>query len=399
MTTPRTTIRAYDHPSQFEPLMPSVLGRLEPLAARIVAASLRLQGRVPPEMAALLRDRVRSMNSHYSNRIEGQGTHPRHIEAALHQRFDASPDIAQRQRIALAHIEAEQALEAEGLIGPPALQSHTLQRAHEALYQRLADTDRTTPDGRVIGPGAWRANEVAVGRHQAPLHSAVAAFLKRANQVYGQPMGQERWLVAVACAHHRLAWVHPFEDGNGRACRMQTHAALFGLSQGLWSVNRGLARHQADYYLRLDEADAPRQGDLDGRGNLSERALLAWCEFFLTQCLDQVEFMERLFERDGLKARWRALILTRQAEGRGEGYRPEAVMPLQYMAALGHVSRAEFRQMTGLGERTARKVISQLIADGLLTSDSHRGELRLGLPLDAMHVLFPALYPEANQPD
>ncbi len=63
--------------------------------------------------------------------------------------------------------------------------------------------------------------------------------------------------------------------------------------------------------------------------------------------------------------------------------------------ALGPITRGEFVQLTGLGERTARKVLAQLLADGLLISDTPKGPVRMGLPLDALGVLLPILYPEA----
>lgn len=398
MTRSSKPLQAYDHPAQFEPLLPSSLRALETPAAEVVSASLRLQGAVHPETVAVLREQVRAMNSYHSNQIEGQGTHPRHIDEALRRHFSDAPDIARRQRIALAHIEAERWLEQQGFTGAQALSSEVLKQAHHALYSRLDAADRLSDNGRPVVPGALRERDVAVGRHQPLRHASVPAFLARADQVYARAAAPHHQLVAIACAHQRMAWVHPFEDGNGRACRLQSHAALSGLSHGLWSVNRGLARHRQAYYQHLDAADMPRQGDLDGRGNLSERALVQWCGFFLDQCLDQVRFMSGLLNLDGLKARVQALIATRQAERRGEGYRPEAVLPLLHVLALGRVSRAEFTQMTGLEARTARKVISQLLKDGLLCSEHHRAELRLGLPLDALPILFPALYPEASAP-
>jgi hypothetical protein len=50
--------------------------------------------------------------------------------------------------------------------------------------------------------------------------------------------------------------------------------------------------------------------------------------------------------------------------------------------------------MSGLGERTARSLLSYLLRAGLLISDSKLGPVRLGLPLDALQFLFPSLYPE-----
>lgn len=151
---------------------------------------------------------------------------------------------------------------------------------------RLAPDERRSEQGLLVEPGVWRDGDVTVFRHQPPTASSLPACLARADEMYARAWGYERYLVAVACAHHRWAWVHPFFDGNGRACRLQTHCALLRLTGGLWSVNRGFARNRDGYYRCLSEADMPRMGDLDGRGNLSERGLMAWCDFFIAQCED-----------------------------------------------------------------------------------------------------------------
>ncbi|MGI4742086.1 MAG: Fic family protein [Janthinobacterium lividum] len=49
-------------------------------------------------------------------------------------------------------------------------------------------------------------------------------------------------IVAIGAAHHRLAWLHPFLDGNGRVMRLFSDAAFLaeGLDAGgLWSMSRG----------------------------------------------------------------------------------------------------------------------------------------------------------------
>lgn len=371
------------------------LDELQPLLEGIVRSSIKLTAAAHETTRATLRELVRQMNSYYSNRIEGQSTHPYNIERALQNDYSQQPDEARLQRIAIAHIDAE--IELEGHIGNDnALTTDVLIEAHRALYERLQPADRISDDGEIIVPGQLRTRDVKVGLHIPPTAASLPGFLNRLDQVYGPGRSWERTLIATACAHHRVAWVHPFLDGNGRATRLQSHCALWKLSEGLWSPNRGLARSTAAYYAALQNADAPRQGDLDGRGNLSAAGLFAWVKYFLGICEDQVSYMTEKLALDGIKKRIEALIIFRSTQDKA--IRREAILPLIYIFGMGPVTRGEFAQMTGLGERNARSLLSRLLADKLLVSDSAYGPVRLGLPLDTLSMLFPNLYPEASQP-
>ena len=377
----------FTRPDQFEPLLPqSGRDALRERSRGVIERTLRLSS-----------ERVREMNSYYSNRIEGQGTHPRDIERALRRDFASEPTIARLQRLAVAHIEAERELESTVVDGGhTALSSAFVLRAHDALYGRLSEADRRDADGRVVTPGRWRTEHVYVGRHVAPLAEALPAFLRRFDDVYGPSPILEDQLLVVGAAHQRMAFIHPFLDGNGRACRLQTHTALWPLSHGLWSVSRGFARNRDAYYAHLDAADAPRAGDLDGRGNLSERALHAWCAWFIGVCDDQVTFMTQLFDLDGMKKRIHALIAFRSVHDKR--VRMEAALPLYHLFVAGPTARGEFHQMTGLGERTARTLLSGLLETGLVTSAGHTAPVRFAFPLDALQFLLPGLYPEADTP-
>lgn len=387
-------IDQYTQPHQFEPLLPQRrLDELRQRARAVVELSLRLSGSAHPATIASLRELVREMNSYYSNRIEGQSTHPLNIERALRQDFSDKPDVARLQRLALAHIEAERELEQRVIAGESATTTAFLRQAHAALYGRLSSEDRTTDDGRVIEPGAWREEQVAVGRHEPPLWSSLPGFLARLDAVYGPAGALDDSLIRIAAAHHRTAWVHPFLDGNGRAVRLQTHCALWHLSAGLWSMNRGLARNRDRYYQLLDAADSPRQGDLDGRGNLSEKLLGDWCDWFITVAEDQVGFMSKMLRLDEMKARIAALIAFRSQFDKG--IRDAATVPIYHLFLAGPTPRGEFLQMTGLGERTARSLLSRLIESGLVASTGHTAPVRMAFPLDALQFLLPDLYPEA----
>lgn len=390
----------YSAPHQFEPLIPSD-ARLEPLLTKahdLSRVATPLAGtRVPPELRGLLRN----MNSYYTNRIEGQHTRPREIDQALRQDFSQDAVLAAKQRLALAHIQAEQALEQRYSRpdGAAALYSvEAVQDLHRELFGRLPAADLLTPEQAPIVPGALRQQDVQVGQHVAPAHASVPGFLQRWASFYGGVRRGEAALVAMACAHQRLGWVHPFVDGNGRVMRLHTHTLLsaLGYTGGLWSPLRGFARSTERYYALLADADSLRRGDLDGRGNLSEQALIAWADYVLDTCLDQVHFMGNMLDFATMKARIEACLVFESTVVK-QGVRQESLRALHYLFLSGEdMTRGDFKSMLGMSDRGATDALGALVKRGLLKSDSPQGKVRFGLPQHALRFLFPQLWPEAE---
>ena len=111
--------------------------------------------------------------------------------------------------------------------------------------------------------GDWRRFHVTVGHHLAPAWDKLPDFMARFSKVYA-PWVRDTGpgLVACAAAHHRLVWIHPWADGNGRVARLFSEAWLIRArvdAHGLWSVSRGLARRLTDYRTCLANADAKRR--------------------------------------------------------------------------------------------------------------------------------------------
>jgi Fic family protein len=390
----------YDAPHQFEPLMPSAQ-RAEPLLAKahdLARSAGRLAGvSIAPELRGLLR----AMNSYYSNRIEGQHTRPHELEQALRQDFSHDAALQARQRLAISHMDAERELEARHASEASAASLYSaaaVAQIHRRLFHTLRPEDLKSEQGVAIAPGHWRTQEVSVGRHVAPAASSVSILLDRWAAAYGSVRRGEAALVALAAAHQRLGWIHPFVDGNGRVMRLHTHTVLhaLGYTGGVWSPLRGFARTVDRYYTCLAAADEPRRGDLDGRGNLSEAALVDWIDYVLDVCIDQVQFMQSLLNLEGMEGRI-AACLTFEQESLRSGVRVEALRPLHYLFLSGQdIERGEFKRMTGLGERTAVNLLTALVKRGLLRSDTPQGKVRFGLPLHALRFYFPALWPEAE---
>ena len=400
-------IKQYDAPHLFEPLLPQEhrMAALLEKASDLIREAASLGASAAPGAAVQLRELLRSMNSYYTNRIEGEHTRPSDIERALLKDFSKESDVARRQRLAVSHIQTEIAcerliqakLDSGETVIPWLYSSQALEWLHLQLFGGLTPEDLTLADGSLLTPGQVRTRGVAVGIHEAPNAEALPSFLSRWEEVYGHSRRGEASIVALAAAHHRLAWVHPFLDGNGRVARLHTHLALHaqGLTNGLWSPLRGFARSEEKYRGMLRAADEHRRGDLDGRGNLTEAGLIDWISYTLETCIDQVRFMRKLLDVGSMRERIQAALIFE--ESKKTGVRKEAALALHYLFSThSELGRAAFKQMTGLGERVATDLISSLLKNGYLATDSAYGALRFAIPRSALRFYFPDLWPEAE---
>jgi Fic family protein len=343
------------------------------------------------------------MNCYYSNLIEGHNTKPRDIERALANDLDGEEGRRNLQVEARAHIHVQQMIDrryAEGSLPEPA-SADFLRELHRDFYAEAPESMLMIEGGGrrfCMEPGSFRSDphhDVAVGRHIPPGSAHVESFMRSFEQRYRlEPMGKGGRIVAMAASHHRLNYIHPFPDGNGRVSRLMSHAmgldAGIGAS-GLWSVSRGLARglnSRQEYKQMMDHADMPRQGDLDGRGNLSQKALTEFIAWFLKVCLDQVSFMTDLFEFDHLAGRLKLYVERQQ-------WKPEAFHILERVLLQGEMARGEAERITGLKERSARMVLANMVEQGLLGSESPKGPVTLRFPSEAVELLFPRLFAEA----
>lgn len=371
-------------------------GALTDLALELGQKSAGFRRSLPESLLSSLADLVRSMNCYYSNLIEGHDTHPIDIERAL--KGDYSKDAKKRdlQLEAKAHITVQQWIDSGGLNGR-AVTAGAIREIHKRFCEQLPEDllwvehPETKEKIKVI-PGEYRHLDVAVGRHIPISAPAVPRFLKRFEEVYGK-LGKTETIIAAAAAHHRLAWIHPFLDGNGRVARLMSHATLLEAldTGGVWSIARGLARNVDAYKGHLAACDLPRRNDLDGRGHLSEETLTQFTTFFLTTCIDQVAFMERLMQPDQLRTR---ILLWAEEEIRMGKLPPKSGAILEAVLYRGEIPRKETPAIFEASERSSSRFVSSLIERGVLTSESTRAPLRLAFPAALASRWMPGLFPE-----
>ncbi|HEY4076585.1 MAG TPA: Fic family protein [Rhizomicrobium sp.] len=369
--------------------------------AELSSAAEGLGRSLHPATAANLAGLVRIMNTYYSNLIEGHNTRPRDIARALSGDFDEAPEKRNLQIEAAAHVRVQAKIDAMGQTGelPEPATEDFIRWLHREFYDGASEQMLTiTSDlhSFVMVPGEWRLrgeHDVQVGNHIPPSSERVPTFMAYFQKRYAmKPMGKGSRILAVAAAHHRFNYIHPFADGNGRVSRLMSHAMGYyaGIdANGLWSISRGLARgldRRAEYKQMMQHADMARQHDRDGRGNLSEKALKDFTLWFLRVCLDQVKFMSGLFEIENLAKRLKAYVVAKDLK-------PEIVRILEEALVRGEVERGAVDRITGLPERSARRVLNDAIEAGLLASQSPKTPVSLRFPEDSLEVVFPLLYP------
>ncbi len=401
----------YGDISQFEPLMPAMTGELEDIAFELTQRSANLANELAAPTLDGVRELLRIINSYYSNLIEGHNTHPIDVERAMRKDYSGEPAKRDRQTESIIHIDVQRAIEdrigadPEINVSDPAF----LYWIHREFYERMPESLRWVEDDgkrEWVEAGKCRSREVAVGKHVPPVHSSIGAFLERFAAAYDPVKlhGMKKF-VALAAAHHRLMWIHPFLDGNGRVARLYTDAFFERINlsgYGLWNVSRGLALRNTEYKRYLDAADFPRESDLDGRGNLSDRTLTEFCKFFLETCLDQTEYMRSVLRLNDLLPRIESYV-ARRARGeivderghKAEPLHPKAGLILREAAIMGELPRSKIVEIAAMSERSVRNIVKPLLDERLLVSasDWHRSPIRLGFPPHAAGYWFPNLFP------
>lgn len=377
-----------------EPMLPEASKVLEDLVFTLTQRASELNAILKPRTAEAVGNLVRSMNCYYSNLIEGHNTHPRDIDRALAEDFSDNPEKRDLQLEAKAHIDVQRMIDMETQKDVVSIQF--IRDIHQQFCSYLPDSLLWLGEGKTrirLVPGEFRTGRVQVGQHFPPGPDKIERFLNRFVQVYHPShLSKVKQVIAVAAAHHRLLWIHPFYDGNGRVTRLFSHAYLkdIGIGSSLWSVSRGLARNVQTYKRLLMAADRQRENDFDGRGNLSLKALNEFIQFFLETALDQVQFMRSLLEPEHLLKRLEHYINDEV----NLGHLPKGSFSLLREAILSdEVERGRAPLITGYQPRQARTVLSTLVSKGLLVSDTPKGPVRIAFPLDVVERIFPSLYP------
>jgi Fic family protein len=374
---------------------------LTDLVLELTKRSSAFRASLPKGLADPLADFVRSMNCYYSNLIEGRNTLPINIERALNNDLSTNKEKRNLQLEAKAHIEVQRWID-EGGLGGNEMAIAGVKEIHSRFTSLLPEELRWVKDPdsgerTPVVPGAWRDHDVQVGKHVPISPGAIPRFMNRFEGRYAG-LGSFESILAAGPAHHRLVFIHPFADGNGRVTRLMSYATLRRTldTAGLWSVARGLSRRKDEYMAHLAECDEIRRGDRDGRGNIGEAALCAFTKFFLEVCVDQVSFMEGLMQPAAFRDRIMKWAEEQVSFGTIPSRGPRVLDAVLFKGAL---PRGEVAEVLNQSERTANNVTQALVKHGIISAGGARAPWRIAFPAKLAARLMPGLFPRDAVPD
>jgi Fic family protein len=377
-------------------------------ADKLLLEAAKLEGSHTPQILQAVKNLLYTVNSYYSNKIESEGTHIIDIERAMQQEYSQDTKKRNLQILSLTHITVQKECEEYFKTNPSAsaYDKEFILGIHKSFYSKegmepFLDVTHDGMQDRIV-PGAIRKRDVKVGNHIAPSADKLDSMMNEFEHLYNKSLvfNDAVKLIHILASHHRLMWIHPFLDGNGRTARLALDGAFASIKMsgyGLWNISRGLARNSTEYKDNLSYADMPRQGERDGRGALSSNALAQYVNFMLDISLDQVAYMNKHLKLNALTSKIE-LYVQRVNDGLLdiEPLPKHSEKIFKYLLLSGECARGKIPEIIGMKERTASRLISELLKRNFIESDTKAGAIRLKIGASMASYLFPMLVPEKD---
>jgi len=239
----------------------------------------QLHGSTHPKIFFQLKEIFHLLESLGSTRIEGNYTT---IEEYVETKIDPTATISQNIMEIRNSERAMQFID-ENIKESSHISKALILELHRKTVQDLvSEGDRT--------PGFFRTGNVQIAgsSHIPPEALHVERYMEELIDLINKGNDPKYDLLKTSITHHRFAWIHPFNNGNGRTVRLLTYAML--IKQGFNVKNGRILNPTAvfcinrdNYYKNLSTAD---------RG--TEKAILHWCQYVLNGLLREIEKIDRL---------------------------------------------------------------------------------------------------------
>lgn len=247
----------------------------------------RLDGPVPPYIFFQLKEIFQILESLGSVRIEGNRTTLAEFVEKIIEKIPKNTTIEKDREI--FNIERAILFIEENITEGTKITRAHISEVHKIIVEGLT----MPPEGEGSRyPGELRSINVGIqgSSHIPPDMIQVPSYFEEVINFVNTSVDIHNDLLITALAHHRMAWIHPFDNGNGRLIRMFTYALL--IKQG-FQIKTGrilnptaiFCMDRNKYYEMLDLADSGE-----------EEKVLMWCEYVLTGLKDEIEKIDKLLD-------------------------------------------------------------------------------------------------------
>lgn len=144
-------------------------------------------------------------------------------------------------------------------------------------------------------PGDWRSCPVHIGEsdHKPPNHIEIPRLIQELCDYIADDNDNKMDIIKIALAHHRLAAIHPFDNGNGRTARLVTYAMLIKAKfinktmRTILNPSAIFCMDRQEYYDKLAAADSG-----------GEEALEDWCLYVARGIASEIVRVNKLLDRN-----------------------------------------------------------------------------------------------------
>lgn len=249
----------------------------------------QLGGSTHPKVFFQLKNIFHKLESIGSARIEGNNTTiAEYMETNLSDKKQFSEGIKEIQ-----NIEKSMAFVEESIA------SHPINRAFiSEMHKMIVDDLMLPPQGEGDStPGQYRQVnlEISKSTHKPPEWLQVKEYMEELLNFVNREDSPKYDLLKTAIAHHRIVWIHPFRNGNGRTVRLFTYAMLvkagFNVNVGrIINPTAVFCSNRNDYYSYLSAAD-----------NGTRAGMLSWIEYVLKGLKEEIEKIDKLSDYEYLR--------------------------------------------------------------------------------------------------
>jgi Fic family protein len=306
---------------------------------------LVLRGNTPAQIFFQLKEIFHLLESMGSARIEGNRTT---IADYIESKISAEAIAPDEDIKEISNIERALKFIDDDIQTNSEITHHFIKQLHQLTVDDLsinAEGDRT--------PGLYRQNNVRIsGADHTPPDSLLVQskmdelinFINRNDKpIYD--------LMKVAIAHHRFAWVHPFNNGNGRVVRLFTYALLMKFGFKVQVGGRVLnptavfCQDREMYYKMLSLAD---EGTDEG--------LEKWCTYSLGGIKEELNKVDKLTDHQYLTTKILNPALSYARER--EFITKQEELILKFAAKIGEFKAVDLRKI--LPDLTPRQITYQI---------------------------------------